>query len=70
MDASKIKYLKETKVYSCSFELELFELKIFLKFPCKFFVEWKTNGGNKHTKTEGYVSNVESKVIFNQKLRL
>jgi len=53
MNAHNMKYLKENeaKVYNCTFELELYELRIFLRFPCKFFVEWKTTSGNKQTKT-------------------
>ena len=72
MNAHNMKYLKENeaKVYNCTFELELYELRIFLRFPCKFFVEWKTTSGNKQTKTQGFGENVDGKVLFNQKLTL
>lgn len=72
MDVHKMKYIKEneTQVYNCTFELEVFELRILLRFPCKFFVEWKTNSGNKQTKTQGFVENIDGKVVFNQKLTL
>ena len=72
MNDKKLRSVNEndTKVYNCTFQLHLHELRILLKFPCKFFIEWKTVNGTKSVKTQGLNECINGRVLFNQSLSI
>jgi len=44
---------KDASVYSCIFQLHIVRATVSIRFPCSYFIEWKSNNGKKLLETEG-----------------
>ena len=47
---------KDISVYLCNFDINIEKANIFIKFPCHYFIEWKSINGKVFASSKKYPS--------------
>lgn len=61
---------RDATVLLCTFQLTVQSANVLIKFPCNYFVEWKTGNGRKVVEGVGRPTAVQSVVHFGETLEM